>query len=112
MEMDMDAAAPQAKAVMIDAHADILCDVRVRRRAGENAVLSRRHLARLRAGGFDAIVFAVYLTPYQPESALREALLMVDDLREEIAGSADEMIFVQSAADMVPTHRRGRLGAL
>jgi len=108
----MDATVLHERAVVIDAHSDILCDVRVRRRAGETAVLSRRHLARLRAGGVDAVVFAVYLTPYQPESALREAFLMVDDLREEVAASADELLLIQAAEDLEPTRMKGRLGAL
>jgi len=108
----MDAVALHRDALVVDAHADILCDVHVRRRAGETAVLRRRHLPRLRAGGFGAIVFAVYLTPYLPESALRESLLIIDDLRQEIAESEDGIYPARAARDLEPDVRRGRLAAL
>ncbi len=110
---DQDTAqALHAHALVIDAHADILCDVRVRRRAGETAVLGRHHLPRLRAGGFGGVVFAIYLTPYLPESALRESLLQIDDLQEEIAESEGAVYLAHSAADLAPTTRRGRVAAL
>ena len=108
----MDAVALHRDALVVDAHADILCDVHVRRRARETAVLRRRHLPRLRAGGFGAVVFAVYLTPYLPEIALRESLLMIDDLRQEIAESEDEIYLARAAQDLAPDVRRGRLAAL
>lgn len=99
-------------ALVVDAHADILCDVRARRRAGETAVLGRRHLPGLRAGGFGAVVFAIYLTPYMPESALRESLLQIDDLQEEIAESEGAVYLARTAADLDPTTRNGRVAAL
>jgi len=106
------ASALHSRALVIDAHADILCDVRMRRRAGETAVLRRHHLPRLRAGGFGAVVFAIYLTPYMPESALRESLLQIDDLHEEIAESEDALYLARTAADLAPETRRGRVAAL
>jgi membrane dipeptidase len=101
-----------AEALVVDAHADILCDVRVRRRAGETQVVRRRHLPRLLAGGFNVVVLALYLTPYMPESALRETLLMLDDLHQEIAESADELYLVRGAADLVDGRRSDRLAIL
>ena len=108
----MDARTLHQEALVIDAHADILCDVRMRRRDGETAALRRLHLPRLRAGGIDVVVFAVYLWTYMPESALREALLLIDDLKQEIAESEDEIYLALSAADLAPEARRGRLAAL
>ena len=108
----MDAHALHEHALVVDAHADILCDVRTRRRAGESQVLRRRHLPRLRAGGFDAVVFALYLTPYMPESALRETLLMIDDLYQEIAESGDDLYLVRSAAELLAGRRPRRLAIL
>lgn len=108
----MDAEALHQQALVIDAHADILCDVRMRRREGETEVLRRLHLPRLRAGGIDVVVFAVYLWTYMPESALREALLMIDDLKQEISESHDELYLALTAADLAPEVRRGRVAAL
>jgi len=108
----MDAVALHAEALVVDAHADILCDVRTRRRAGETQVLRRRHLARLRAGGFDAVVLSIYLTPYMPESALRESLLMIDDLCQEIEESDSDLYLARSATELAAGRRQGRLAIL
>jgi membrane dipeptidase len=108
----VDARSLHTEALVVDAHSDILCDVRVRRRAGETQVVRRRHLPRLRAGGFTAIVFAIYLTSYMPESALRESLLMIDDLNEEIAESDGDLYLVRNAADLIDGGRSDRLAIL
>lgn len=108
----MDAQALHADALVIDAHEDILCDVHLRRRRGEVGVLGGRHLPALRAGGIDAIVLPIYLTPYLPESALRESLLMVDDLRQEIAELPDELFLARRGTDLAPAQRRDRLAIL
>jgi membrane dipeptidase len=108
----MDAQALHADALVIDAHADILCDVRNRRRNGETDVIRRRHLPRLRAGGFDALVFAIYLTPYMPESALRESFLMIDDLYQEIGESEGELCLLHTGRELAYERRPGRLAIL
>jgi membrane dipeptidase len=108
----MDARSLHAEALVVDAHADILCDVRVRRRAGETQVLRRRHLPGLRAGGITAVVFAIYLTPYMLESALRESLLMIDDLYEEIAESGNDLYLVRTAADLIDRRQSESLAVL
>jgi membrane dipeptidase len=108
----MDARALHADALVIDAHEDILCAVRSRRRHGETRVVSRCYLPAIRAGGVDAVVFPIYLTPYMPESALRESLLMIDDLQQEIAECPDDLYLLRSAADLDPNRRQGRLAIM
>ena len=109
---EMDAEAIHRNAIVVDAHADILCDVRMRRRAGETAVLRRLHLDRLRAGGLDVVVFALYMWTFMPESVLRETLLMVDDLHQEIAESDGDIYLIRDVSDLAPDEQRGRIGAL
>jgi membrane dipeptidase len=58
------------------------------------------------------MVFPIYLTPYLPESALRESLLMIDDLQQEIAECPDELYLLRSAADLDPDRRQGRLAIM
>jgi membrane dipeptidase len=108
----VEAGALHAEVLVIDAHEDILCDVRARRRNGETGVISRRHLPALRAGSIDAMVFPIYLTPYLPESALRESLLMIDDLRQECAESPEDLRTICSAAELDAERGRGRLAIL
>ena len=53
----------------------------------EDHTLQRYHLPQLTAGGVNALVLALYVEPYFREAMLRETLLMIDDLHEEIAES-------------------------
>jgi len=108
----MDARTLHSEALVIDAHEDILCDVHTRRRNGEADVLSGRHPPALHAGGIDAVVLPIYLTPYLPESALRESLLMIDDLHQEIAERPDDLALALRGTDLAPAYRRGRMAIL
>ena len=104
-------------AFVIDAHADLLMDVRTRRRpdvfgACERAVLSTRHLPALRAGGVDAVVFALFAEPHLREGTLRETLLMVDDLRQEIAEGEGGLYLVRTAGDLAADAPAGAVAAL
>jgi membrane dipeptidase len=90
---------------VIDAHSDILMDVRVRRRSGElvgaeDRTIVRHHLPGLQAGGVDALVVALFVEPHFREAMLRETLLMVDDLHEEIAESAGALRLVRTRDDL------------
>lgn len=46
--------------MIFDGHSDLLYDVTRRRLAGETRVLERRHLARLRRGGIEGLVLALW----------------------------------------------------
>lgn len=105
------------RAFVIDAHADLLMDVRARRRpnvfgVSERAVLGTRHLPALRAGGIDAVVFALFAEAHLREGTLREILLMVDDLQQEIAESEGGLYLARDAGDLAVDAPEGRIAAL
>ena len=108
----MSSPAQPDKPLVIDGHADILLDVYHRRRNGETHVLRDRHLARLRAGGLDVVVMAVFLQPFIMESALRETLLTIDCLYQEIAESPDDFVLATCVAHLDPAYRQGRIALL
>jgi membrane dipeptidase len=90
---------------VVDAHSDILMDVRLRRRGGElvgpeDHTLQRYHLPGLTAGGVNALVLALYVEPYFREAMLRETLLMIDDLHEEIAESDGAIRLIRTREDV------------
>lgn len=92
-------------AFVVDAHSDILMDVRVRRRGGElhgaeDHVLERYHLPGLRAGGLDAIVLALFVEPHFREATLRECLLMIDDLHREVEESQEAIQLIYTGGDV------------
>ena len=85
----------------VDLHGDILLDVLERRRNGERKVLESHHLPALRTGRVRVQVLAIYVwSEYLPEGALRQAMLMVDVLYQEVAESSKHFALVHTRADL------------
>jgi len=85
----------------VDLHGDILLDVLERRRNGERQVLFSHHLTALRTGGVRVQVLPIYIwSEYLPEGALRQAMLMVDALYQEVAESSEHFSLVHTRADL------------
>ena len=71
--------------MFFDAHSDIWTDVTIRRMAGEQQVLERRHLPRLRRGGCEGTVLALWVD--QPHRAAARTEEMLTCLQAEAAES-------------------------
>lgn len=81
--------------MVFDGHADLLYDVTWRRLAGEDHVLERRHLDRLRRGGVEGLVLALWTSAAQgqtfwkdvpgAETAGDRTRIMMDCARAEFA---------------------------
>ena len=71
--------------MFFDAHSDIWTDVTIRRMAGEQQVLERRHLPRLRRGGCEGTVLALWVD--QPHRAAARTEEMLACLQAEAAES-------------------------
>ena len=69
--------------MFFDAHSDIWTDVTIRRMAGERRVVERRHLPRLRRGGCEGTVLALWVD--QPHRAAARTEEMLDCLQAEAA---------------------------
>ena len=105
--------------MVLDGHSDLLYDVARRRLAGETRVLERRHLARLRRGGVEGLVLALWTTaeagtfwtglPGLGTAAARTALLM-DCARAEAAESP-WLASVRTAAEAEEARAAGRIYA-
>ncbi len=91
--------------VAVDLHGDILLDVLYRRRVLlEDRVIVRRHRPGLQAGGVKIQVLPVYVeSRYQPEGALRQALLTIAALHEEIAESGGALRLLRTGRDLRET---------
>ena len=55
--------------MIFDGHSDLLFDVTRRRLAGEDHVLERRHLEKLRAGHIGGLGLSVWVTPIRVGTA-------------------------------------------
>jgi membrane dipeptidase len=98
---------------LTDLHSDLALALLKRRFDGEPGTLATDWLPKLRAGGVDRIVCAVYVDSlFLPEGALRRAVQLVDALLEEIAACADQVELARSQADVERINGEGKIAAL
>jgi membrane dipeptidase len=96
-----------------DQHSDLPLGLVKRRFDGVEGSLRDEWLPKLRAGGVDVVVSAVYIDSiYLPESALRKAVQIVDALLEEIELCHDEFELAVSAADVRRINAAGKIAML
>lgn len=95
--------------MVFDAHSDIWTDVTARRLRGERDVFSRRHLARLRRGGVEGGLFALWVDePHDasPAAHARRTREMMDCVRAESRESTDFRM-VRSFDEAMQARREG-----
>jgi membrane dipeptidase len=99
-------------AITIDAHSDILNDIHPRRQLGEKAVLERHWVPKMRAGGIDIRVVAIYTEPpLLPELALRRGLDLIASLSEDIAESPS-CVLCRTYGDIQRAKEAGKIGLI
>jgi membrane dipeptidase len=95
-----------------DLHSDLPLGLLKRRFDGSEGTLTSEWLPRLRAGGVDLVVCAVYIDSiFLPEGALRRAVQLVDALLEEIA-ACPEIELALTLADVERITAEGHIAAL
>ena len=94
--------------MFFDAHSDIWTDVTIRRMAGEDRVLERRHLSRLRRGGCEGAVLALWVD--QPRRAAARTEEMMNCLRAE-AEEGREFCIVRTAEEARKARLAGKFYA-
>src|SRR5215208_3999618 len=97
---------------LADLHSDLPLGLLKRRFDGSEGSLATEWLPRLRTGGVNLVVCAVYIDSiYLPEGALRRAVQLIDALLEEIA-VCPEIELALSLADVERITAAGRIAAL
>ena len=98
---------------LTDLHSDLPLALLKRRFDGETGTLATEWLPKLRSGGVELVVGAVYIDSlFLPEAALRRAVQLVDALLEEIAACADQIELARSQADVERINAAGKIAAL
>jgi membrane dipeptidase len=97
---------------LADLHSDLPLGLLKRRFDGSEGSLATEWLPRLRAGGVNLVVCAIYIDSiFLPEGALRRAVQLVDALLEEIA-ACPEVELALTHADVERITAEGRIAAL
>ena len=99
---------------IVDLHGDILYDVTQRRVfKGERHTLETYHLKPLRQGGVKIQVLPIYFDSINlPEAALRQTLLIVNALLEELDETGDHFAVIKTRADLAAVMRGEKIGVL
>jgi membrane dipeptidase len=99
-------------AVVFDAHSDILNDIHPRRLLGEKAVLEKHWVPKMKAGGIDIRVVAIYTEPpLLPELALRRGLDLIASLYEDISESPSAAL-CRTYGDIERAKEAGKVGLI
>jgi membrane dipeptidase len=107
-------AGARIRAVIADAHVDLLLELAHReRRLGERDVLARTWLPLLEAGGVGLQVCPVYVdAQVQPEGSLREALAQVAAFLHGVQENTARVIQVRRGADLDAVESGERIGLM
>ena len=103
--------------LVVDMHSDAHLDVIRSRGKGERRVLERRHLPFWRKGGINAVVLNT-LPKFGPEpypyrtSPVRNALLLMDAVYEEISDSPDSLMLVLEPDDILKAREEQKIGII
>jgi membrane dipeptidase len=99
---------------IVDLHGDILYDVTHRRVfQGERQTLETHHLPSLRQGGVKIQVLPIYFDSLNlPEAALRQTLLIVNALLEELDEAGDHFALIKTKADLAAVMDSEKIGVL
>lgn len=110
----MNAAELHRDAVVVDTHIDtILAMAAGRRRFEERSSEGHVDLPRLREGGVDVQVFALYIQPqYKPDHALARALNLFDAYLDVVARSGGALCHCESVAEIEAANARGQIAAV
>lgn len=105
-----DAPALHRRAVVADAHNDLLCAVASRPPEQWSDYFRTRWLPQLRAGGVDLQILPVFVDDvYRPEGALRRTLRMIEAAHRVAEGCADAVGLCRDAGDIDRVLADGRI---
>lgn len=98
---------------VVDMHRDLPGELLFRHRSGEREILKRRYLKRWKAAGVRVVVCSVYLEDdVLPDGALRNTLLQIASLQEEVESLRGQGILIRDRDDLERARREGAIGFL
>lgn len=94
-----------------DLHLDLPGEILMRRCMGERDVIRKRYLPSWRRSGIWLVGAAVYVeNRYLPEAGLRNVLLQIGALKEELSGLSGEAHLVRSREDLERAREKESIG--
>ncbi|MDR7485417.1 MAG: dipeptidase [Armatimonadota bacterium] len=100
-------------ALVVDLHCDTLLDVHAgKRRLGERSAKGHVDLPRLRDGGVDVQVFAVYVAPAMAARGPARARELIQAFHAAISAHADQVVGVTTVEGIERARQEGKIAAV
>lgn len=99
--------------IVVDLHCDTILDLQEgRRRLGERSARGHIDLPRLREGGVDVQVFAVYVAPRVAPRGPARAQELIAAFKAAVAAHPDQIVQVTTVAGIEQAQREGKVAAV
>lgn len=100
-------------AVVVDLHCDTILDVQAgRRRLDQRSTQGHIDLPRLREGGVDVQVFAMYVAPRLAARGQARARELMDAFHAAVRANASQIVHATTVADIERAQREGKVAAV
>ena len=102
------------KAIVFDGHCDTILEiVNHKRSLGSRASTGHLDIPRLKEGGIDIQVFAVFIEDiYKPDRSLKRTLQLIDCFYNEIGKNQDEISLITNFNQLEEVNRAGKIAAV
>ncbi len=100
--------------LVFDAHCDTLLEALTgKRRLGTRSEQGHLDLPRLKEGGVNVQIFALFVRPYYlPSGATREALRLIDTFYHELQDNQENLVLATRVADIEQAKEEGKVAAV
>lgn len=109
----MDYLALHKELFVVNAHYDSILEIMNKKLDyGKRNEIGHTDIPRLREGGVDFVVFAIYVEEiYKPEAALKQTMAMIDAIYQTVEANPElELVF--TASDIERVRQNGKIGVL
>lgn len=96
------------KSIVVDGHSDIPLDLYKKRNRNKKNIIKTYHLPLLKEGGLD-LIFVNLFCNFHPEGSLKEAMIQVSTLYEELREIKD-IILIETKEDLQKVRKKEKIG--
>lgn len=86
--------------IIFDGHSDIWTDVTTRSLNGENDIIRKYHLSKLREGKISGSIFVIWIDPPYTEDPYKRSMQIVNSIKKELEYCKDSIVLVKSYKDI------------
>lgn len=86
--------------MIFDGHSDIWTDVTARTLKGENDIIRKRHLKKIKEGKISGSIFVIWIDPPYTDEPYKRSMLILDSIKKELEYCKDLVFLAKSFNDI------------